>query len=280
MAGIHASEDLAALSARLPDVHRELLSTFDRLEEHFSDACEVEFTVESARLWILQVRRARASGLGAVRLAVGLVTQPRWAISREEAVARISIEDLALAQQPTFAGEDDMLVSGLGASPGAAVGHVAFRANQALEQSAAGLTVILVRDETSPADARGMQVAGGVLTARGGMVSHAAVVARAWGIPAVVGAPIEVEDDQFRVGGTVVHAGDLISIDGVSGTVTKGARGMVPAAADDDVATILSWADAIAGSGLAAEGASHEVRLQAALDRLAAMADQHPRSEP
>jgi pyruvate, orthophosphate dikinase len=92
-----------------------------------------------------------------------------------------------------------------------------------------------------------MQVADGVLTSRGGMVSHAAVVARGWGIPAVVGAPIEIEGDQFRVGETVVRAGDLISIDGVSGAITTGARGMTPALADGDVATLLSWADAISG---------------------------------
>jgi pyruvate, orthophosphate dikinase len=282
VAGTHTTEDLSAVTQRLPDVHRELLSTFDRLEEHFSDACEVEFTIESARLWMLQVRRARASGLGAIRLAVGLATQPGWAISQGEAVARVSVEDLALAQQPTFAEHDDTLAIGLGASPGAAVGHAVFSADEALEQSAAGLSVILVRDETSPADVRGMQVADGVLTSQGGMVSHAAVVARGWGIPAVVGAPIEIQGDQFRVGKELVCAGDLISIDGVSGAITRGARGMTPALADDDVATLLSWADAISGGEATFGGApatpSPEERLRAA--HLVSRRRADPRTQP
>ena len=209
VAGTHATLDLDALAERLPEVHPKLLATFDRLEAHFADACEVEFTVESSRLWILQVRRARPSGLGAIRLAVGLATQAGWSITQEGAVTRITIDDLLQAQRPAFENDAHALAFGVGASPGAAVGHAVFSTDQALEQSALGVPVILVRDETSPADVRGMQVAEGVLTSRGGMVSHAAVVARGWGIPAVVGAPIQIQGESFRVGSIAVAAGDL-----------------------------------------------------------------------
>jgi pyruvate, orthophosphate dikinase len=248
VAGTHQSQDLAALAHELPEVHSQLISTFGQLEEHFADACEVEFTVECGRLWILQVRRARAAGLGAIRLALGLVDQPGWSITREEAVARVSVEDLEQAQRPEFDDSDPVLATGLGASPGAAIGHAVFSAEEALEQSAQGVPIILVRDETSPADVRGMQVAEGVLTSRGGLVSHAAVVARGWGIPAVVGAPIDIAVDHFRVGESVVRQGDLLSIDGGTGTVTRGARTLTPAQADDDLGTLLAWADEIAGS--------------------------------
>jgi pyruvate,orthophosphate dikinase len=266
VAGTHEVRDLSTLAEQLPDVHDRLLSTFDRLEEHFADACEVEFTVESSRLWFLQVRRAKASGLGAIRLAVGLATQPGWSITREDAVARVTVEDLVQAQRPQFEGPADTLAVGIGASPGAAVGHAVFSTEQALEHTAQGVAVILVRDETSPADVRGMQVAEGVLTSRGGMVSHAAVVARGWGIPAVVGAPIEVEEDAFRVGDVVVGVGDLLSIDGTAGTVSLGAQPKTPAQVDGDVLTLLSWADLISGPGAA--GASPEEKLAAAQQRL------------
>jgi phosphohistidine swiveling domain-containing protein len=266
VAGTHHTENLDVMAQKLPDVHRQLRSTFDQLEEHFADACEVEFTIESARLWILQVRRARNSGLGAIRLAIGLANQSGWSITREEAVVRVTVEDLEQAQRPQFENGEGILATGLGASPGAAVGHAVFSAEQALDQTARGLPVILVRDETSPADVRGMQVAEGVLTSLGGMVSHAAVVARGWGIPAVVGAPIDIAGDQFFVGEIVVRAGDVLSIDGVTGAITRGARALTPAATDDDVLTILSWADAISGSG--SPTAPPEERLRAARQRL------------
>ncbi len=266
VAGTHDTLDLGALAGRLPDVHHQLVATFDQLEEHFADACEVEFTVESSRLWILQVRHARPSGLGAFRVAAGLAAQTGWSITREDAVARITIEDLVQAQRPTFEGGAHALAFGVGASPGAAVGHAVFSTDQALEQSALGVPVILVRDETSPADVRGMQVAQGVLTSRGGMVSHAAVVARGWGIPAVVGAPIEIGVDTFRVGDIAVAAGDLLSIDGATGAITLGAQHRAPAESDKDVRTILSWADLISGGGPV--DASAEERLHAAHRRL------------
>jgi pyruvate,orthophosphate dikinase len=181
----------------------------------------------------------------------------------------VTIEDLTQAQRPQFEGAAETLAVGIGASPGAAVGHAVFSTEQALEQTAQGLVVILVRDETSPADVRGMQVAEGVLTARGGMVSHAAVVARGWGIPAVVGAPIEVEDDAFVVGDVVVGAGDLLSIDGTTGTLSLGARPKMRKQMDGDVLTLLSWADLISGSSAAdARNASPEERLAAAQQRL------------
>jgi pyruvate,orthophosphate dikinase len=274
VAGTHEVPDLHTLAEHLPDVHDELMSTLDRLEEHFADACEVEFTVESSRLWFLQVRRANASGLGAIRLAVGLATQSGWSITREDAVARVTGEDLVQTRRPQFQGAADTLTVGIGASPGAATGHAVFSTEQALEKTAQGVAVILVRDETSPGDVRGMQVAEGVLTARGGMVSHAAVVARGWGIPAVVGAPIQVEEDAFRVGAVVVGAGDLLSIDGTTGSVSLGAQPKTPTRMDGAVLTLLSWADLISGSG--AVDASPEERLAAAHQRLRDSAEPGP----
>jgi pyruvate,orthophosphate dikinase len=271
VAGTHRTGGLETLAARLPDVHNQLVSAFDRLEEHFADVCDVEFTVESGRLWLLQVRRARRSGLGAIRLAVGLASQSGWAISRDEAVARITLADLDQAQQPEFGDQEEVLVVGEGASPGAAIGHVVFSADQALEQTEQGVAVILVRDETSPADVRGMQVAEGILTSRGGQVSHAAVVARGWGIAAVVGASIEVDTDSFSVGGTVVRAGDVISIDGTTGSVTLGARSMHAVQPGADLETLLSWADAIVDSDTPPAGRPE--RLLAAHQRMAERSD-------
>ena len=275
VAGTHATLDLNAVVERLPDVHHQLLATFDQLEAHFADACEVEFAVESSRLWILQVRRARPSGLGAIRLAVGLAAQPGWSITREDAVARITGEDLVQAQRPTFDRGTHALAFGVGASPGAAVGHAVFSTDEALDQTALGVPVILVRDETSPADVRGMQVAEGVLTSHGGMVSHAAVVARGWGIPAVVGAPIVIDVDAFHVGDVTIAAGDLLSIDGATGAISLGAHHRTHAGFDDDVETILSWADQISGEGPSA--ASPAERLDAAHRRLRAREQQRTR---
>ncbi|MGH9097707.1 MAG: putative PEP-binding protein, partial [Acidimicrobiales bacterium] len=193
-------------------------------------------------------RVGKRTGRAALRMAVDMAVQRgEWAISRPEAVGRITDEHLDQVLHPQFAGSGyTVLVKGLGASPGAAVGRVYLTADDAQAAAVRGEQVVLVRSETSPEDVHGMLAAEGILTARGGLVSHAAVVARGWGKPAVVGAEqVRITGSTFSVGDTVVHEGDWISVDGTNGTVVLGqvplSQGETPA----EFETILGWADAI-----------------------------------
>jgi pyruvate,orthophosphate dikinase len=170
----------------------------------------------------------------------------RWSISREEAIMRVSADHLDAVLHPQFAGTGTVLTKGLGASPGAAVGAVYFTADEAEAAKERGEDVVLVRNETSPDDIHGMMASKGILTARGGLVSHAAVVARGWGTPAIVGAEeVRIQGKQFTVGDTVVREGDVISIDGTSGEVVLGAMELRNAEPPPEFDTILKWADAI-----------------------------------
>ncbi|MGH9294638.1 MAG: pyruvate, phosphate dikinase, partial [Acidimicrobiales bacterium] len=189
VAGIRNTEPLSALRDRFPSIYAELMDVFSRLEAHYRDMCDTEFTVERGRLWMLQTRVGKRTGRAALKMAADMVDDPVISLSRAEAVGRITAEHLDQVLHPQFAEHSaPVLVRGLGASPGAAVGKVVFSADDAAEAAKAGEHVILVRNETSPEDVHGMLAAEGILTARGGLVSHAAVVARGWGKPAVVGA--------------------------------------------------------------------------------------------
>ena len=184
-----------------PPIHDELLGIFERLERHYRDMCDTEFTIEQGKLWMLQTRVGKRTGAAALKMAVDMTKgsgkgSARWKISREDALTRLTAEHLDQVLHPQFAGEGKVLTSGLAASPGAAVGKVYFTADDAEAAAERGEKVILVRSETSPEDVHGMMVAEGILTARGGLVSHAAVVARGWGKPAVVGA------EKIRISGT------------------------------------------------------------------------------
>jgi pyruvate, orthophosphate dikinase len=172
-----------------------------------------------------------------------------WSISREEALLRINEDHVEQVLHPQFASADvHVIASGLAASPGAAVGKAYFTADAAAEAAARGEKVILVRNETSPEDVHGMQASQGILTARGGLVSHAAVVARGWGIPAVVGADaLRIKGAAFTVGDTVVSEGDVISLDGTTGKVVLGEVGLSASEAPPELDVILGWADAIRG---------------------------------
>ncbi|ACU54193.1 pyruvate, phosphate dikinase [Acidimicrobium ferrooxidans DSM 10331] len=248
VAGIRITEPLSALQDQFPEVFAELMDVFARLERHFRDMCDVEFTIEQGKLWLLQTRVGKRTGVAALRMAVQMTKDPAIALTKEEAVARITPDHLDQVLHPRFAAEVvDVLTRGLGASPGAAVGRVYLDAASAVEAHAAGEPVILVRKETSPEDVRGMLAAEGILTTRGGLVSHAAVVARGWGKPAVVGADaIVIEEGGFRVGGRQVGVGDWISIDGTSGVVVAGRMPLAESAPPEEFEIVLGWADEIA----------------------------------
>jgi pyruvate,orthophosphate dikinase len=209
--------------------------------------CDTEFTIEQGKLWMLQTRVGKRTGVAAPRMAVDMTKDRRIKLTREEAVQRISAEQLDQVLHPQFRSKDlKVVATGLGASPGAAVGKVYFTADSAADAAANGEKVILVRNETSPEDIHGMQASQGILTARGGLVSHAAVVARGWGIPAVVGAEgIKITGRAFTANGVTVHEGESISIDGTSGMVVLGEAELTSAEPPEEFTTILKWADQI-----------------------------------
>jgi pyruvate, orthophosphate dikinase len=252
VAGIRNTEPLSALADRFPELHDELIDIFGRLERHYRDMCDTEFTIEQGKLWMLQTRVGKRTGRAALRMAVEMVDDEGIRISRAEAVGRVAAEHVDGVLHPQFAGHSlPVLAKGLGASPGAAVGKVCFTADDAAEAAAAGERVVLVRSETSPEDVHGMLAAEGILTARGGLVSHAAVVARGWGKPAVVGAEmLRISGKEARVGDTVIHEGDVISIDGTSGVVILGEVPLTAAEPPPELRTILAWADEIRGERL------------------------------
>jgi len=253
VAGIRNTEPLSALKKTFPKIHAELLAIFARLESHYRDMCDTEFTIDQDKLWMLQTRVGKRTGNAALRMAVDMTKDPAVKLSKAEAVQRVTAEHLEHVLHPRFAaGGQTVLTRGLGASPGAAVGRAYFTADDAAEAAAAGEKVILVRSETSPEDVHGMLASEGILTARGGLVSHAAVVARGWGKPAVVGAEkVRIDGASFKVGGVTVSEGDWLSIDGTAGDVILG---QVPLSAPEpskEFAVVLGWADEIRAGRLA-----------------------------
>jgi pyruvate,orthophosphate dikinase len=243
VAGTHQTEPITVLDERLPAVAADLRTYAARLEHHFADLCDIEFTIEEGRLWMLQVRVGKRSPQAALRIAVDMAEDDTFPVTRAEAVERVAG---LLADPPTTQSARSSfvlpLVTGLPASPGIATGPIVTSPEAALESAEGGLAAILVRAETSPDDVHGMAKAAGILTSRGGLASHAAVVARGWGIPAVVGAAgIDVLDGRVVVGDRELSAGDTITIDGSSGEVFEGTiRGtteVVP-----EARTLLAWA--------------------------------------
>jgi pyruvate,orthophosphate dikinase len=219
--------------------------------------CDTEFTIEQGKLWMLQTRVGKRTGAAALKMAVDMTKGTgkganRWKISKEEALQRLTGDHLDSVLHPQFAGKGKVLAKGLAASPGAAVGKVYFTADDAADAHERGEKVILVRSETSPEDVHGMMVSQGILTARGGLVSHAAVVARGWGTPAVVGAEaVKIDGKAFTVGDTTVREGDVVSLDGSSGEVILGALELAAAEPPEEFRTVLTWADAIRRGKLA-----------------------------
>ncbi len=242
VAGTHRTEPIAVLDERLPAVAAQLRAAAARLERHYADLCDIEFTIEEARLWMLQVRVGKRSPQAALRIAVDMAEEPGFPLTRAEAVTRVAA---LLANPPSRAiagaGRATPLTTGLPASPGMASGEIVTSPEAAQAAAEAGRTVILVRAETSPDDVHGMARAAGILTSRGGLASHAAVVARGWGIPAVVGATdVEVGSDRVTIGERDLAAGELISIDGDTGEVFAG----VVAATTEvvpEARTLIDW---------------------------------------
>jgi pyruvate, orthophosphate dikinase len=247
VAGVRNTLPLTDIGEHFPDLHGPLLEIFDRLEQHYRDMMDIEFTIEQGRLWILQTRVGKRTGVASIRLAVAMSEDERIALTPAEAVQRVLPEHIDQVLHPQLEEhEEKALTTGLGASPGAAVGRVYFTADDVVDAVRRGEKAVLVRHETSPDDVHGMEAAEGVLTARGGLVSHAAVVARQWGKPAVVGAEaIEVGEHSFSVGDVTVGEGDVISMDGATGEVVLGEVGLVEGRVPPELATVLGWADEI-----------------------------------
>jgi pyruvate,orthophosphate dikinase len=251
VAGIRNTEDLNALKKKFPKIHAELLEIFARLERHYKDMCDTEFTIEQGKLWMLQTRVGKRTGAAALRMAVEM-TKPTgtgkkaWKISKTEAIMRVAADHLDQVLHPQFATKSKSIAKGLAASPGAAVGQVFFTADDAEAAALAGKDVILVRAETSPEDVHGMMVAKGILTSRGGLVSHAAVVARGWGTPAIVGADaVKISGSSFTANGVTVKEGDWLSLDGTTGEVMLGQLALMASKPPKEFDTILKWSDEV-----------------------------------
>jgi pyruvate,orthophosphate dikinase len=248
VSGIRTPLPLAQMQKTLPDAFEQLTETMRRLEEHYRDMQDIEFTVEDDRLYLLQTRSAKRTAAAALKSAVDMVDE--GLISREDAVARIDPGQLDQLLHPMIdpTASIDVIGQGLNASPGAASGEVVFDADTAAERGANGEAVILVRWETTPDDIHGMIGAQGILTAHGGMTSHAAVVARGMGKPCVAGCEALSVDEKAKkasLNGHDLDEGGTITIDGGTGQVILGAVALVPPQINDDFETILEWADGL-----------------------------------
>jgi pyruvate, orthophosphate dikinase len=248
VAGIRTPEPIEAMQKQLPEAFDQLLATMRRLEEHYRDMQDIEFTVEDGRLYLLQTRSAKRTAAAALKAAVSMTEE--GLISREEAVARIDPDQLDQLLHPRIdpTTKLDVAVRGLNASPGAASGKIVLDADLAEERGLAGESVILVRWETTPDDIHGLIQASGILTAHGGMTSHAAVVARGMGKPCVAGCEgltIDLESRTLNIGGHQLAEGDMLTIDGGTGEVIVGEVPLVPPQINEDFETILDWADSL-----------------------------------
>jgi pyruvate,orthophosphate dikinase len=263
VAGIRTPSKIERLQQELPHVYDQFQEIARRLEQHYHDMQDLEFTVEKGRLYMLQTRSAKRTAQAAVKAAVDMVEE--GLISEQEAVKRVDPFQVYQLLLPRFDEEEKkraekegrLLGKGLNASPGAATGKAIFDADRAEQQGKAGIPVVLVRPETSPDDVHGMLVAKGILTARGGATSHAAVVARGLGLPCVAGAEgilVSEEERLFRVAGTdiVIREGDDISIDGATGEVFAGVIKTVDAdyEKEADLKKLLGWADSFRKLGV------------------------------
>ncbi len=246
VAGIRNTTTLDELGQLHPHCHRELLGVMSGLESHFGDMCDIEFTIEQGTLWILQTRAGKRTAPAAVRIAVDMAHE--GIIDRAEAVRRVEPDSLEQLERPRIAdsARSQALTVGIAASPGAATGRVVFDADRAVEFGKAGEAVILLRPETTPDDIHGMAAAKGILTSHGGKTSHAAVVARGMGKPAVTGAAgmfVDVGSGRASIGQHDFAEGDIITIDGTSGEVFAGAMPLEEPRPIPELETLLAWAD-------------------------------------
>jgi pyruvate,orthophosphate dikinase len=246
VAGTRTPNPISELKKELPEVYKEFASIADLLERHYRDMQDVEFTIERGKLWMLQTRTAKRTGAAAVRIAVDMVHEK--VIDKATAVLRVTPDQLDQLLHPTVDPKSKVtvLATGLPASPGAAQGQVVFSPDEAEEMAREGAKVVLVRQETSPDDYHGMVAAQAIVTARGGMTSHAAVVARGMGKTCVCGAnalEIDYSQQQFTVNGTVVTKGEWITVDGSTGRVFLGQVPTVRPSLGQDFYELMNWAD-------------------------------------
>jgi pyruvate,orthophosphate dikinase len=251
VAGIRTPVPILELEKVMPDVYRQLREITTRLEKHYRDMQDFEFTIQEGKLYMLQTRNGKRTGLAAVRVAIQMVEE--GLITKEEAIFRVEpnqLYDFLVPRLDEKRAKIEVLATGLPASPGAAVGQIVFTADEAVEKAGHGSKknpVILVRAETTPEDIHGMEVAAGILTSRGGMTSHAAVVTRGMGKCCVAGAGdigVDERAGEMRVKGQVFKQGDWISLDGTTGRVIKGKLSTLDAAPDDpELMKFLGWAE-------------------------------------
>ena len=246
VARLEMGEESLSMEESFPKVFAELSETFETLENHYKDMQDIEFTVERGKLWLLQTRSGKRTAKAAFKIAVDMALSGQ--ISSDDALLRIDPLSLDQLLHPTLDpnAKRDLLTMGLPASPGAAIGEVVFDSDEAEELKKAGKKVILVRTETSPEDIHGMHAAEAIITARGGMTSHAAVVARGMGRPCVSGAGdirINYEAKEFSVMNRVVKRGDTLTIDGATGQVFFGSVDMMQPELSSDFSKIMNWAD-------------------------------------
>ncbi|MBI2830591.1 MAG: pyruvate, phosphate dikinase [Chloroflexi bacterium] len=266
VSGARTPQKVAILKTALPESYSELEKISEKLEKHFCDMQDMEFTVESGKLYLLQTRGAKRSGFAAVKVAVDMVAE--GLITREEAVKRVTVEDIQgllhkRLQEPV---PYPPIVKGLNAAPGAVGGRVVFTPEDAIVQSKKGVLTILVRPETSPDDIQGIAAADGVLTQRGGLTSHAAIVTRGMGKPCVSGAEdidIDMSNKRFTVDGKVVRERDELTIDGTTGNVYLGILPLQDVNLGAELIDLLSWADGFKRLGVRANADTPEMIIQA-----------------
>jgi pyruvate, orthophosphate dikinase len=261
VSGVRNTLDIADLQREMPEVHEQLMEILRTLERHYGDMQDTEFTVEEGRLYMLQTRNAKRPAQAAVRFAVDAVEE--GLLDRARALATIEAEKLDALLHPTFDPEAayDVLAEGVAASPGAATGELVFTAAAAIEAAADGRDVILARPFTEADDVAGFHAARGILTSEGGKASHAALVARGMGVPAVTGASaleIDVAAGEVRVDGTVLHAGDRLAIDGTTGAITTDEVPLVEPDVSAQFDTILRWSDELRTLGVRANADTPE----------------------
>ena len=235
-----------SMEEAMPKVYQQLVKIYKKLEKHYKDMQDIEFTVENNKLWMLQTRSGKRTAKAAIKIAVDMVSEKL--IKKEQALLRIDPKILDTLLHPTLdpKAQKNIIAKGLPASPGAASGKVIFTADEAEQLKSQSQKVILVRQETSPEDIHGMNAAEGILTCRGGMTSHAAVVARGMGKPCVSGVgtiQIDYENKEFKINDLVIRENDIITIDGSTGEVIKGEVPTIKPEISGDFSTIMSWAD-------------------------------------
>ena len=249
VAGIRTPQPIAKLHETMPEVYDQFASIANTLEKHYRDMQDMEFTIEHGKLFMLQTRNGKRTAAAALKIAVDLVEEGM--LTTDEAVLKVEPKQLDTLLHPNFdtaaLKKAEVIAKGLPASPGAAAGYIYFTADDAVEAARTGKDVLLVREETTPEDIEGMDLSKGILTARGGMTSHAAVVARGMGRAAVVGCGelhIKEEAKTLTVNGKVYHEGDALSLDGSTGNVYVGLVPTVEASVTGDFAKLMKWADA------------------------------------